>query len=493
MDLNVKVLNGAFISAFAKLLSKVIGVVSTLVLARLLSPEEFGLIAIVSISLYFFDILSNSASEQYIIQKTSVSRGDLNSAWTLNLALKCLCCFCFISASHFISLFFERPELKTAFIVSSLILILNSLKSPSFVLLRRQLRFAVLFRLTLIERILVFPILIVLAFYLRSFWAFIVTDLIASCIAVLLSYYVIKRPPSFSLVGVSRQWYFSKWMLIKNVVGYVRAQIDTILVSKVFAPSLLGNYHMAREISMMPAHFFLAPALEPLLSAFRRNKKELIKLKKDLAFTVHVVFLFTIPLLIYISEFANKVIFVLLGDGWNIAADILPILSLLFFYWPLMLVIEDYFIVREKVKVVLIIDLIALLLIAITLIVCYLSSENIANFAWGRGVAGLGVALTILIIVLRDSFHELLRIFATTLCQVFASFAAINLSKAVLAFVYRWDTTNLGEYMLLFTLETLLFFLLYFLTVSAGYVFLPFQFGVRLRKMVIQTFKEFKG
>ena len=186
-------------------------------------------------------------------------------------------------------------------------------------------------------------------------------------------------------------------------------------------------------------------------------------------------------------------IFVLLGDGWNIAADILPILSLLFFYWPLMLVIEDYFIVREKVKVVLIIDLIALLLIAITLIVCYLSSENIANFAWGRGVAGLGVALTILIIVLRDSFHELLRIFATTLCQVFASFAAINLSKAVLAFVYRWDTTNLGEYMLLFTLETLLFFLLYFLTVSAGYVFLPFQFGVRLRKMVIQTFKEFKG
>ena len=54
MDLNVKVLNGAFISAFAKLLSKVIGVVSTLVLARLLAPEEFGLIAIVSITLYFF-------------------------------------------------------------------------------------------------------------------------------------------------------------------------------------------------------------------------------------------------------------------------------------------------------------------------------------------------------------------------------------------------------------------------------------------------------
>ena len=76
-------------SVSAKLLGKLLGLFSTFVTARILAPEDFGLIAIISIALYFFDILSHAASEQYIVRKRTISFIDYNTAWSLNLCLKC--------------------------------------------------------------------------------------------------------------------------------------------------------------------------------------------------------------------------------------------------------------------------------------------------------------------------------------------------------------------------------------------------------------------
>ena len=93
MNLTQKVINSAILAASVKVLSKVIGLVSTMVLARVLAPQEFGNIAIISIALYFFDILSHAASEQYIVQKTTVSRYELHTAWTVNIFLKLFVAF----------------------------------------------------------------------------------------------------------------------------------------------------------------------------------------------------------------------------------------------------------------------------------------------------------------------------------------------------------------------------------------------------------------
>ena len=83
-----RVVNSAFLSVAAKLLGKTLGLFSTFIVARILTPEDFGFIAIVSMALYLFDILSHAAGEQYIVQKRSVGYFDLHTAWSFNLLLK---------------------------------------------------------------------------------------------------------------------------------------------------------------------------------------------------------------------------------------------------------------------------------------------------------------------------------------------------------------------------------------------------------------------
>ena len=83
-----KLINSAYFLVFAKLLQRSIGLVSLLILARLLSPQDFAVAAIISMTIYFFDVLSNVGNEQYIIQKAEIVDDDLNTAWTLSLIIK---------------------------------------------------------------------------------------------------------------------------------------------------------------------------------------------------------------------------------------------------------------------------------------------------------------------------------------------------------------------------------------------------------------------
>ncbi|MDO6566335.1 oligosaccharide flippase family protein [Alteromonas sp. 1_MG-2023] len=422
MTVTSKIVNSAMFAASAKIISKVLGLFSTMVLARLLAPEQFGLIAIVSIALYFFDILSHTASEQYIIQKSSVTKKELGTAWTANLVLKSLICVLIVLSAPWVALFFERPVLTNAIRVSALILPLQALKSPIYILLKRQLKFAPLFWSSLAERLFAVPLLIGLAIILQSYWAFIITDIVAGVLAVGISYFIAKRRPVFTVSGLAVQWTFSKWMLAKSIVGYARSQIDTVVVSKAFSAAMLGNYHMARELAMMPAHFILGPAIDPLLSAFKNDKNNKAELLNNVAFTLIVVFLISIPLCAYLWAFSPEIVLVLLGKNWSEAGALLSILSFLFLYWSMLHVVETALIAQSKVRLIFYFDLFSLCFIAGSLIVGVNYSLNIYELAWIRVVTGLLGSLILLVKLFEGYLKQLVSVVWIFLLIVIVSY-----------------------------------------------------------------------
>ncbi len=411
MNVTSRVVNSAIFSASAKLISKFLGVISTMALARILAPQDFGYIAIVSIALYFFDILSHAASEQYIIQKTTVSRRELHTAWTANLILKLAISIIVVVLAPWIAIFFERPELTNAFRLSALILPIQALKSPIYILLKRQLKFAPLFWSSLAERLFAVPLVITLAFILESFWAFIVTDIAANVFAVLISYIIAKKLPKFTLLGVATQWTFSKWMMAKSVVGYMRSQVDTIFVSKVFSAEVLGNYHMARDVAMMPAHFLLGPAVEPLLSAFKNDKHDKQALLNNVAFSLIIIFTVGVPVCAVIWTHSPEIISLLLGADWQIASTLLPILSLLFLYWSLMQVVETALVAQGKVRLVFVLDTLSLITITSGLLIGILSELSVTDIAWIRVILGIISCLIATLVVFASNFKYLVPVF----------------------------------------------------------------------------------
>lgn len=408
MNVTNRVLTSAAFSASAKLLGKVVGLVSTLILARLLTPEDFGFIALVSIALYFFDILSHAAGEQYIIQKRTVSHFELHTAWSLNLILKTGIAILIVLGAGYIEFFFEKLGLKEAIQVSALILPLQALKSPVYILLKRQLKFSIIFWTSLTERIIGFPCVIVLALWLESYWAFVITDILVAVSAIIISYVVAKKVPVFSLKHVHKQWHFSKWMLAKSTVGYLRAQIDTLFVSKLFGASQLGNYHVSRDIAMMPAHYALSPAIEPVLAAFKDYKESLDELLKQVSFCLSIVILIAMPICWFVFVTSPAIIRVILGENWELAASLLPILIWLFFYWSLVQVAEMALLAIEKVKVLFIFDVLSLLAIFAVLSLASLENPTILLLAWIRVAIGFLSTLLLLLWMYRGRLKLLI-------------------------------------------------------------------------------------
>ncbi|WP_334064114.1 oligosaccharide flippase family protein [Alteromonas genovensis] len=392
-----RVVISAFFSVAAKFLGKTLGLISTFIVARLLAPVDFGFIAIVSMTLYFFDILSHAAGEQYVIQKKVVTFLDLHTAWTLNLLLKVAIALGVFACAGLLAGLFDAAHLSDAIKVSAVILPLQALKNHKLMLLKRQLRFQPLFWLSLLERLFALPILITLAVILGNFWAFLITDISVAVFALVLSFVVIKGKPFFTLKKLKQQWSFSQWMLGKHLLGYLRSQIDTFVVAKWFPASLLGNYHMARDLAMMPAHYLLSPAIEPLLAIFKNDKNNEHQLLNNVAFSLLVVFIISIPILAALAFYAKPIVYMLLGEKWTVAAELLPILSILFFYWCVIQVLDAALIAMGKVQFLFVFDFVSLTSVLIALVTAIWLELDLLHLAWVRSISGLLLAILLLV------------------------------------------------------------------------------------------------
>ncbi|MBU3004317.1 oligosaccharide flippase family protein [Paraglaciecola arctica] len=388
-------LASAAFSSGAKFLSRLIGLVSTLILARILTPTDFAMIAIIAIVLHLFDILSHTGSEQYIVQKSEVLADDLNTAWTLDVVLKSLMCCVLMALAPFIADFFEQPHLRFAIQIASITLIINALKNPGLLLLKRALDYKSVFYLSLVQKIASFITVICIALVWQSYWAFVIADLVAAVVFTLGAYKIQPFRPAFSLLKVSEQWLFSKWLLGKSIIGYLRSQIDTVLVAKFFSPTQLGNYHMARDVAMLPGYNILGPAIEPLLADFKDHKQDPIKLGGRVSKVLCIVSLIVVPITTYMAFYPALIVDVLLGSQWVIAGEILGVMSLLFFYYCFLLVIESALTAVGKVKAIFMFDTASLLVIVVTLLAYLQMYDDLTNLLWLR--VSIGVISTLVI------------------------------------------------------------------------------------------------
>jgi O-antigen/teichoic acid export membrane protein len=475
-------LASAAFSSGAQFLSRLIGLVSTLILARILTPTDFAMIAIIAIVLHLFDILSHTGSEQYIVQKSEVLAEDLNTAWTLDILLKSLMCVLLTILAPFIAFFFEQPQLSFAIQIASVTLIINALKNPGLLLLKRDLDYKKVFYLSLVQRMASFVAIIFVAFKWQSYWAFIIGDIIGAIVFTLGAYKIQAFRPAFGLKKVSEQWLFSKWLLGKSIVGYLRSQIDTVLVAKFFSPTQLGNYHMARDVAMLPGYNILGPAIEPLLADFKDHKLNPVKLGQRVSKVLCIVSLIVVPITIYIAFYPTLIIQVLLGEQWVIAGGILGIMSLLFFYYSYLLVIESALTAVGQVKTIFIFDIFSLVVIVATLLSYLQLYDDLNNMIWLRVSIGLGSTLLIGIVLHRIVPLNFIQIGGVLILSAALSAMAIAIAN------WLSQLVELGP-ISVFLLSGTVFCLVY-----AGLllIILPWLIGTSVRNLLAE-YRQVKG
>lgn len=467
----------------ARVFSKALGILGLIILARLLDAEDYAVVAICTFVLYFGDTISNLGSEAYIIRKSRVTDQDLNSAFTIDFVSKILIWLLTILCIPVISgVFKSYVGLDTALYASSLVILLNSLKNPGIYLLNREFKYLGIFWLQVTQKSFAFLIMLIVAFMYQSYWALIISDIVFTIIFIVGSYKISNFRPKFNTARIAIQWSYSRWVVVSGLIGYLRSQMDTLFVSKLFAPTTVGQYHLLRQVSMMPATDILAPALTPLMTSFAKVKDSKTALAYRFRLSILVSVMFVAPICLFMSVYSSLIIEVVLGSKWVSANIIMSIMSIMLFSFAVNQLISPICLVINKQKLLFLYDLVSFIFVFIALLSVFLIPSGIEQFTWVRSVAAflpVFVFLWYLLGILGMSRISLLILVLPSIC---VAFITLLLFSSITKDFYDSSFLNL--------LINLLIYISLYSAISVGVLVLQSQFQAEAKHLLLFVLKR---
>lgn len=410
MGIASKLVKSSGLLVAIKFLQRSLGLISTLILARLLTPESFGIVAIAALIIYFSEVISNTGLQQYLVQTEFLDDGVVNSAWTLNLIIKFSICLILYGSLPVLTLFYENPVVIQAVSVLIPVIGIRALMNPELHVRRRNLDYHDIFKLEVFSKIGSFSVVVIIALAYKTFWAIIIGDIVSAVLMLLLSYRYCAHRPRLSLKNFGKQWAFSRWMMARGCFGYLRAQVDTLLISQFFSLSQLGRFNIAREFTIMPANEVIRPAVEPLLATFSSARQNPDELDKQFSLSVLVVSLLIAPVVAFLFFVNETFVLVLLGDKWLEAAPLIQAMTPLLAAFTLSGLINSIFIAFGKVKQIFYFD--ALIFIIIVTVLLILRDRGLIEFVWVRSLLALGFNIFLLYFATRLYSSIFIRIFS---------------------------------------------------------------------------------
>lgn len=327
--LNKKIAIGAGWAVFTRLLVKSLGLISTVILARVLAPEDFGVIAMCMIIMAFLEVFTRFGFDVNIIQRKVVNNDVLNSAWTLKLILGVALSVILISISGGVGFYYQDERLTELTLFLSLLPFINSLQNIGFVLYRKDIDLAKEFPLEFYSKLISFIVTISFAFILESYWALVIGMYTNSLAKVFISFIMHPYRPRLNLSEAMGLFKFSKWLLLNNLLIFFNHKITDIIIGKEGDAEQLGYYTVGYEISNLPTTELLFPLSRSIFPGYAKIKDNKEKLRVLFIKITKIIVFVSAPVCFGIAITANEIVTILLGDKW---LNIIPIISILAFY-----------------------------------------------------------------------------------------------------------------------------------------------------------------
>lgn len=376
----------------ARTIIKTLGLISSIILARLLTPADFGLVAICMLVIYFFDLFSTLGTKTYILSLPEITEEDINSAWTLDFLVKSIIAFFVLLTSGYIAEFFDQPSLTTPIAICALIPLIAGFENPKLNILRRNLEYKIIFRIDVIAKIFSFIVTVSLAYILKNYWALIYGSVVSTILITSLGYILCPYKPKFCSSKFKEQWSFSKWVFLKGFVGYGRAKTDTFILGKFFSLSHLGLFNIAKEFALLTYEQIALPVCEIVVSGIRELGVESKELPHTVELYLAIFVSVILPATVGISFLSNEIILTLLGEQWREAGELLKVLSFLGFCAAVTAILVAVLSALRKVKLLFSLEM----FLAVVFISILFMSRNLGIYEFTMVVSSIGL-ITLLI------------------------------------------------------------------------------------------------
>lgn len=320
--------SGAVIMVAMRWIDRFIGIASTLILARILVPDDFGIVAMASVVVGFADIIFDLGINVALIQRKNPSQAYYNTAWTLRIIqLGCVAAVLVILAP-FAADYYKDPRVTAVVQVMAASVMVVAFENVGIINFQKELRFVEDARFVLFKRLVGFFITIALTLILENYWGMVLGALCGRLAAVIRSYMVHPMRPWFGLSEFKEIFGVSQWVLVKNVSQFLDRRLHVFLVGGIATTSVTGGYTLATEIADIPGTDLLAPINRVLFPAFAQARDNMRELTKLLVRAQAVQVMITFPACVGFIMTAHEFVPVALGEKWIFVISFIQILAL---------------------------------------------------------------------------------------------------------------------------------------------------------------------
>ncbi|WP_119422418.1 lipopolysaccharide biosynthesis protein [Desertibaculum subflavum] len=307
---------------------KAIGLVSTLVLARLLTPDDFGLVAKAMVLVALLEALTDTGQRVALIRMEAPSREHYDTAWTIQIILGAIAGAVIFFGAPFAARYFGDADVVLVAQMVALRPVIAGFENIGTVDFRRNLDFRREFRFGVITKVSGFVATMALAFTLRNYWALIGGMVATSLAIVATSYWMHPFRPRPSLAKTRDLWSFSTWMLLNSFIYYVQEKVDQIIIAGAANPTVMGFYFIGAELGRLPTSEIVGPMVRAFYPVYARAARDAEKLKTIYLRVLSIVAMAMIPASVGLALVAADLIAVMLGQQWLEAAPYMTFIAL---------------------------------------------------------------------------------------------------------------------------------------------------------------------
>jgi len=300
----------------ARLISRVIDLVTMIVLAHILHPKDFGMVAIAMTVVYIVEAALELPVSQALVRLDVMLPEHYDTAFTLGLirgvVLSTIVCLVSWPFAHF----YGDMRLVPLVCVLSIAPASRGLISPKLASFAKTFNFIPDFTMEFFGKLAAFAFAIGIALMARNYWAVAAGTLVAPLVAAIISYFLAPYRPRLSLSQLPAFSGFLGWITAAQVVGALNWQTDRLLMGKLTSRASLGLFTAANDTSNIPLAALLTPLMRPLLSAFTALRNEPLRLARSYQMSSSAVITLALPILVGECMIAEPFVRLVFGEKW---------------------------------------------------------------------------------------------------------------------------------------------------------------------------------
>lgn len=365
-----KTITGIIWNFLQQLLRSGIQIVTTLLLAWFLVPEDFGLMAMISVFFAIANSLMDSGFSQALIRKKEVNQTDYSTAFYTNLMLGILAYVLLFISAPLIAGFYLEPRLEVLVRVVGLVVIINSFQMVQVADLTRRLNFKVQFSVTLPAALISGIIAISMAVIGFGIWSLIAQMLASALASTALYWFVNKWRPGkyFSVKSLREMFGFGSKLFLSGLIDTVFNNIYVIVIGKFFSAGILGYYYFAQQIQILAVSQLTTAVQTVSYPALATLQDDNITLKAFYRKIIQVVTYIVFPCMIALAVLAEPLFHLLLKEDWLPAVPYLQLLCIAGLLYPLHAINLNILKVKGRSDLFLYLEIIKLIMNVIVLL-----------------------------------------------------------------------------------------------------------------------------